>query len=192
MKMALVTVLLGLVMPSLVHGQGALTVGISNAARWSETSASKTHNARRQLAITSTDGKSELVVEFYPELGGFGMSVVFFDRPARTCHREALDAIRNSSLLLDGKVLPGEHADSFSAGCAYERWIERTVLGSVDANVAIIQAFLDAKDGDVHLSSADGSFDHGFTARGFRELERGDMDVYKHSKTYQLDKSMEH
>jgi hypothetical protein len=184
--------LLGLVSPGLVYSQEALTVGRSRADRWSEGPANKADGTRRQLAITSIDGKSELIVEFYPELNDLGMNVSFFDRPALPCHTDSLNAIANTSLLVDGKVLPHEHADSFTAGCAYEAWIERVVLGSVDANVAIVQAFLDAKDGVVHVSSADGKFDHTFTAKGFRTLERGDTEVYKHSKGYQLVKSTEH
>jgi hypothetical protein len=193
MKKAVIAVLLGLVMSTLVHAQDGLTVGKSNATQWSERSSGKGRNAWRQLAITSTDGKSELIVEFYPEMGGLGMTISFFDRPARTCHTATLEAIQNTSLLLDGKSLPGEHADSFGAGCADEQWIERGVFGSEDADIAIVQALLDANDnGVVHLSSTDGSFDHSFSANGFRALEHGDMDVYRHSKGYKLVKSMEH
>lgn len=188
MNRIVITLILGLATANFAGAQG-LTVGKSIPAQWSQVSKDK-RLSWRQLAITSTDNKSEMVVEFYSELGGIGMTVTFFDRPAHACRRATLQAIRNTSLLLDGKALPGAHADSFTAGCAYEQWIERTVLGSVDADVAIVQAFLDAKQGVVHLSSVDGSFDHSFAVQGFRALERGDLLTYRRSKAYESAKSM--
>jgi hypothetical protein len=192
MKKMVIVALFGLTVSGVAYGQAALTVGKSNAAQWTEKSAHKGKNTWRQLAVTSTDQKSELIVEFFSELGGIGMNVTFFDRPALACHNATLHAIKNTSLLLNGKPLPGEHADGFSVGCAYEKWIEHDVAGSVDANVAIVQALLDAKEGVIHVSSTDGNFDHSYTVNGFRALERGDLDVYRHSKGYQLVKSMQH
>lgn len=189
MNRIVVALILGLATASLAKAQGHM-VGKSTPDQWSQVSTDK-RLSWRQLAITSTDGKSEMVIEFYSELGGIGMTLTFFDRPAHACRRATLQAIRNTSLLLDGKALPGARADSFTAGCAYEQWVERTVLGSADANVAIVQAFLDAKQGTVRLSSADGSFDHQFAVKGFRVLEHGDLTAYRRSKAHQSAKSME-
>ena len=176
---------------SLAYGQ-EFTVGKSGIDQWTEIAKQKGRFARRQLAITSTDRKSELIVDFYPELNGLGMNVNFFDRPARPCQKATLSAIQNSFLRLDGKPLPGAHVDSFTAGCADEQWIVRTVFGTVDADVAIVQAFLNADESMVHLSSADGTFDHSYSVKGFRRLERGGLSLYQHSKGYRLVKSMEH
>jgi hypothetical protein len=169
-----------------------LTLGKSRADHWNEISKQRSRFARRQLAITSTDHKSELIVSFYPEMGGLGMNVSFFDKPARPCHRSTLDAIQNTTLNLDGKSLSGAHVDNFTAGCVDEQWIERVVLGDVDADIAIARAFLDRREGVVRLSSADGKFDHSYSVHGFRTLERGGLALYQHSKGYRLIKSVEH
>lgn len=175
---------------NVAYGQVSI-VGKSRSDQWTQATTRKGRPAWRELAITSTDGKSEMIVEFYPELNGIGMSVSFVDRPYRPCAKEALAAIRNTSLMLNGQPLPGAHADSFSAGCANEQWIERVVLGSVDADVAIVRALLRADRGVVRLSSSDGAFEHSYSVKGFRSLERGSLNAYLHSRGYRLAKSME-
>jgi hypothetical protein len=191
----LLVLFLVLSIPALAYGEW-LSIGKSNSKRWTEVVAHDGKLTTRQLSVTSTDGQSELIVQFFPELGGLGMSVLFFDRPAASCHtdegREILKTTEFAELLLNANRLPGKHVGSFATGCAEEKWIERTLLGNANGNVAIVQALLNTKQGVVHISTADGKFDHSYNVRDFRSLERGSLEEYLHSKSYQMSKSMEH
>lgn len=189
MKRVFTEAVLGLLTLGAAHGQVPV-VGKSGSDHWAQTY-TKGRPSLRNLAITSVDGKTAMIVEFYPELEGVGMNVSFVDRPHRPCARKTLTAIRNTSLMLNGQPLPGAHKDSFTVGCANEQWIERVVLGSVDANIAIVRALLAADQSVIHLTSADGSFDHSYPVKGFRSLERGGLAAYLHSKGYRIAKSTE-